>query len=348
MKTEILSITTGPVRHSNMELLRIVAMFLVLVTHADFWSLGSPNYEDIHSNFLSASTRIGIEAISIVCVNVFILISGWFNIRPSIKGFSNFIFQCIYINITLYIIAISTGLQTYQKSGIADIFLLSDHDWFIKSYIGLYILSPVLNAFCKSAEKKTQEIVILCFFTFQAIFGMTNTAVFIERGYSTFSFIGLYLLGHYAHTYLYNKYSNRTLIPISVLVLLINGIIYEFRIGLPINIGIYIMSYINPLVIAGSVGICISFAQFRMGCNKYINYIGKSAFAVFLVHFNSNLNTSLFKPITIYLYDNYNSAICLLILFAWLCAVFAISIVYDQPRLLLWRSILKIVQKKKV
>lgn len=36
----ITSITAGP-RQSNFELLRILAMFLVLVVHSDFWSIGA-------------------------------------------------------------------------------------------------------------------------------------------------------------------------------------------------------------------------------------------------------------------------------------------------------------------
>lgn len=35
-------------RQSNIELLRIIAMFLVLVVHADFWSLGGPNAEEFY------------------------------------------------------------------------------------------------------------------------------------------------------------------------------------------------------------------------------------------------------------------------------------------------------------
>lgn len=347
MTNSLSSISVGPVRHSNMELLRIVAMFLVLVTHADFWSLGSPNYDDIHSNFLSATTRIGIEALSIICVNVFILISGWFNIKPSVKGFCNFIFQCLFINITLYAIVVITGLQTLTKGGIADVFLFSDHDWFIKSYIGLYILSPVLNAYCKYADKRSQEIVFLGFYIFQTLYGITSTALFIEHGYSTFSFIGLYLLGNYAHKYLYNKYRTSTLVTVSLLALIITGITYELRIGIPINIGLSIMSYINPLVIIGSLGILIAFAQLKISNSKYINYVGKSAFAVFLVHFNSNINTSIFKPTTIYLYESFNSLSCLLILFGWLLVVFIVCIIYDSPRRFLWSIIAKHISYKK-
>ena len=83
-------------RDSNIELLRMLAMFLVLLVHADFFSLGTPTLQDIQTSTLDSTLRIFFEALSIVCVNVFVLISGWFGIRPSLKGVSNFIFQCLF------------------------------------------------------------------------------------------------------------------------------------------------------------------------------------------------------------------------------------------------------------
>lgn len=44
-------------RLSNFELLRIIAMFLVLVVHADFFALGAPNREDVITEPLSSFGR---------------------------------------------------------------------------------------------------------------------------------------------------------------------------------------------------------------------------------------------------------------------------------------------------
>ena len=80
-----------------MELLRIVAMFLVLVVHADFFSLGTPTQELCQTMPLFAWGQFVVQSIAVVCVNVFVLLSGWFAIRPKWKSFLNFIFQCIRI-----------------------------------------------------------------------------------------------------------------------------------------------------------------------------------------------------------------------------------------------------------
>lgn len=84
-------------RLSNFELLRCIAMFLVLMVHADFYSLGAPEITNIRDISLGDIVQLLIQGISIVCVNVFVLISGWFGIRPNIKSFANFIFQCSFL-----------------------------------------------------------------------------------------------------------------------------------------------------------------------------------------------------------------------------------------------------------
>lgn len=198
--TPISSITKGP-RQSNMELLRILAMFLILTVHADFWALGAPTQQECYSAPLSSLTRILIESIAILSVNVFVLISGWFTIRPSVKGFCDFIFQCAFFFIGIYAVLIFLGLSELSVDGLRICLLLTPKSWFIKAYTGLYILSPVLNIFCEKASKRQLAVVITAFFIFQTIYGVTGTAKFIESGYSTFSFIGLYLLARYIRRY---------------------------------------------------------------------------------------------------------------------------------------------------
>ena len=87
------------VRESNFELLRIIAMFMVLILHADFQALGAPTRADIISSPITSTLKVFFEMASIVAVNVFILISGWFGIRPSIKGFCKFAFQYLFFSV---------------------------------------------------------------------------------------------------------------------------------------------------------------------------------------------------------------------------------------------------------
>ena len=138
--TPISSISQGP-RQTNMELLRIVAMFLILLVHTNFWSLGFPTTAQYQSNPMSSMTRIFFEVIAIMSVNIFVLISGWFAIKPSVKGFCNFIFQCAYFLIGIYAVLLILGIQQLSLDGLRDMLLLTKNHWFVKAYIGLYILT---------------------------------------------------------------------------------------------------------------------------------------------------------------------------------------------------------------
>lgn len=190
-------------RCSNMELLRIVAMFLVLLVHADFFSLGAPSVQDCVDEPTGSALKVFFEAISIVCVNIFVCLSGWFGIKPKVKGFCNFVFQCLFWVIGLYIVALCAGRATISADGIKGCLALTNHNWFIKAYILLYILSPVLNAFVEHVPRKVFRDVLIGFFLFEFIYGwlFSGSTQHIQSGYSTISFTGLYLLARYVRIY---------------------------------------------------------------------------------------------------------------------------------------------------
>ncbi len=67
-------------RNANIELLRIISMFMVLVLHALNWS-GALNY----TSGICYWVYWWMEALAIVAVNVFMLISGYFQINGTFK-----------------------------------------------------------------------------------------------------------------------------------------------------------------------------------------------------------------------------------------------------------------------
>ena len=198
-------------RESNFELLRIIAMFLVLVVHADYFSLGRPSFEEYTSYPLSSVTRILIESISIVCLNVFVLISCWFGIHFKWRSLLNFLFQVFFFGVLIYAFCILFLKAPFNLKGILACFQITSWNWFVKSYLLLYLISPVLNAFCEKASQKQFLTVLSGFFIFQTIYGFSGSAKFIEQGYSTMSFIGLYLLAQFVRNFVICKQKNTKL-----------------------------------------------------------------------------------------------------------------------------------------
>ncbi len=184
-----------------MELLRIVATFLILIVHADFFSIGAPAVEDMDAEPVEAYWQLLFQALSVVGVNVFVLISGWFGIRTTLRGVLKLLFQCAFFAVVMYAAAISVGRATLSDNGLLSV-LISYNNWFVVSYIGLMVLAPMLNAFVEAASRRQFELVLIAFFVFQTLYGtFAPLGNPIARGYSTFSFIGLYLLARYVNIY---------------------------------------------------------------------------------------------------------------------------------------------------
>lgn len=325
-------------RQSNFELLRLFAMFLVLIVHADFWTLGRPTISDFSTLPLQSFVKILIESISVVCVNCFILISGWFGIRATWKGFWGFIFQCLYFIVGLYIIAIVLGYSKLDLNGIWECLLLSPNSWFIHSYIGLYVLSPVLNIFLEKASKNVISGVLITFFLYQSTFGWLNGAQYFRGGYSAISFCGLYLLAAYTKRYLTGYIENHGA-RLYIASIIINTFLYYAVtfIGFPIDS----YAYINPFIILGALGIILWFSKLKIHSNKIINRLAASAFAVYLFHTETSIGVKLFKPIILSIFTAYSGIRCILIILPVLVAFFLGAIIIDQPRYLIWNLVSK-------
>lgn len=97
------------VRQSNVELLRILAMFLVVVAHCNCWLAGGlPDMSDGLS--MVDIIRYFIAAIASICVVLFVLISGYFAIHPNIKSIVSLWTQIVFVYLYLFVIqCIVTG-----------------------------------------------------------------------------------------------------------------------------------------------------------------------------------------------------------------------------------------------
>lgn len=339
MTQSLSSISTGP-RQTNMELLRIVAMALVLIVHADFFALGSPDCHDLQINPLSSSVRIFFEALAIVCVNIFVLISGWFKIRPSIRGFLNFIFQCFFFYVGIYAVMIALGSVELSLKGILQCIGLLPGSWFIKAYIGLYILSPVLNAFCDVATPKQLCFTTLAFYIFQTIYRCTGAVSFFEFGYSTMSFIGLYLLAQSIKLYTFEVYKWGGVIYLITTIAL--SLIYILVLHLELSPDFWMMKifgYNNPLVVFSSLSIFMWFTTLNIKYNRFINWLSASSFAVFLFHCNPNILHKVYLPSIRSIYDQYDGLMCILLILVFLVAIYTVSVLLDQVRIMCWQKI---------
>lgn len=322
-------------RNSNIELLRIVSMVFVMVVHASFLSLSSPSKESIVESTNSAFLRCFCESFSIVCVNSFILISGWFGIHLKILRLLELFFQifffAILVPIALYAfnLPVSESIDNYSKS-----ICYCDELWFIRAYLILLLFSPLLNVFVEHSDKHQLQCFLVVFFVVQTLMG--HKLEWFSRGYSPMSFMGIYLLARYIRLYpskitLLSKSKDLLIYLSFVLLLTLSAMCVIYTRIIDIET---LYAYSSPLVIICSVFFFLFFSKLSFN-SRFVNWIAISAFSIYLVH----CNPLFLSPIYItYIREWYSFEIWHFLFYAlffmFLIAVF--SILFDKFRLLLW------------
>ena len=178
------------------------------------------------------------------------------------------------------------------------------------------------------------------FFLFQSIYGWTGIESTFREGYSTISFMGLYLLAGYLKKYqsfFDERFSINQRIALWGGGYLISSILIVciYLIGSFYNFPTLMFSYTNPLIIFSSVCLLLLFSNLHFQ-NKIVNYIGSSCFAVYLFHHDSWF-ISLYIESVRTLYNSYNGIVCLVVILVFLLFVFLLAIFLDRVRLYFWK-----------
>jgi len=270
-------------RKSNIELLRIIAMLMIVLLHANFYTLGFPCRDEILAAPFASFWRILAEQLCVAGVNIFILISGWFGIRPSLKGLCSLLYQVLFWGVVLVLCGLILDLD-FSVKAIAKVFWFGSYYWFIIAYVGLYVLSPVINAYVEKASSRQFLSVLVSFFAAEFIYGWAVSSESYNMGYSIVSFIGLYLLGRFLHLHSVKLKSLK--VTVDIIFFLLLSIIpatvswIGTKYGWPSFNPIY---YSSPFVVGSAMFLFLAFTKKDFN-NKVINWIAASAFSVYLIH----------------------------------------------------------------
>lgn len=282
-------------RQSNLELLRIVAMLLVLVVHADFLSFGSPSLSDLHARPLPIYFRFFVQSCSIVCVDLFILISGYFAIRWKARSLLSLLFQCWFYYVGCGLVLMGAGVVPFDLKALAGGVLFTRPEmWFVRDYLGLYLLAPMLNAFCENTSARLRGWLIVGFFAYQSFYGWLAGGLEFLGGYSLISFIGLYLLGRHirlqsADAKVRSRWFGLGLyggcVALSLLAVGVMGALFAHKPGVFDGSVMKLYAYNALWVVAAAVGLFLFFTKFDLR-SAAVNRIAASAFSVYLLHAN--------------------------------------------------------------
>lgn len=328
-------------RLSNIEVLRLLAMLYVLIVHADFSTFGAPQVGDETSHPVGVISQYVFESLTICCVDVFVLISGWFGIRFTLRKLRAFLFQVVFFSLGLFILAsLVVPHKAISLAGFKSVFLFNGSDyWFIKAYLLLMILAPVINAFCEHASRREFRATLIAYLAFMLIYGWMEPAsiFFTMNGCTALSFIGFYLIGRYMKLYQpkFTRFTRKTdgLIYLALCSFICLVSLALLRFGIRITLDSRLLNYGCPVVVLSAVYLLLFFSKWHFHSNV-VNKMSQSCLAVYLLHCN------------IFLFPLYKDLVrkanqmggALMIAFLILC-VFFIAIGVDRIRILLWNQL---------
>lgn len=346
-------------RESNIELLRVIAIFLVLVVHVNMLSkgIGIPGHTDIQLSFVPTITRAFFISVSYICVDVFIIISGWYGVHASLRGLCKLMFMCAFLGMLGYVIGLWHEAWIGFSIGgfVKTLFNWSFPGWFVASYVIMYIFSPVVNAFVERCSEQQVRYVLITFFALEFVYGWIfpecggNPYTF-NGGYSALSLIGLYVLVRYLKVFVYDgkkegiigkvfsvgvaKFWLVVWMGIVIIDVILWCVMTYMNIG---QISSRIFTYTSPMIIAQSIAMFMCFKNMRLRHNRFINWLGASSLAVLIVH--GYLNCEPFLSGARYLYQHFDGILCLVTMFLFMSSVFILAVVVDQVRIIFWNRL---------
>ncbi|WP_294958697.1 acyltransferase family protein [uncultured Fibrobacter sp.] len=280
-------------RNSEHELLRLIAIFLIVWYHLISYYL----YLIPHSTKFDFILEATLPSLHIGVI-IFILLSGYWGIKQSLKGISRLILVTAVLYLPLEIVQCIINHGQIVK---VFMFITNTPYWFIRTYLFLYLISPILNTFLNNTTQTKINYVLFFTGIVSVYFGSTQGDPSLHDGKNIANFIFLYILGHTIHHYK-NMWKDIPKITITFAILLLNLVIFSLLVLFSRNtiIGAYIwllsMPYCSPLLIINALLVFILFSQLNFK-SKAINNLAKSVLAVYLIHCQPTIHKFVIMPI---------------------------------------------------
>ena len=235
-----------------------------------------------------------------VAVLCFVMISGYFHINPSFRGLAKLIIPLVIIYLPLTAI----GFLFFDIGGIRDFFFISKSPyWFIRTYLYLFLFSPVLNAFLITTKRRCYLLVVLSFI---AVYMGTMHDGALRDGKNLVMFMLLYVIGDLLHTYQY-MFSRIRLILLLLTYFALNISLvaaYILFSDKMIDKVLWLFSYpyCSPLLLINAIILFVIFSKIKFE-SSLVNYFSGSVFVIYILHHQSLIVNKLLHPLCMGMYE---------------------------------------------
>lgn len=304
-------------RQSNIVLLRIFAALGVVILSYNDSSLGG-GFAFVEDSSLNQFVMVVFESLFICVINVYVIISGYFNrdsvkrdVLKPIKSITMF----LVFEFAAYLIKELPKGEPFSFKTLLGYFAPSY--WFIFIYLALYLISPFISLMWSHMKLPAKKALLGVFITLFSVYpfvldvishlnkysfwnepsangilqGISPISLFgAGRGYTLVNFILMYLIGCYIRDKIENGLKERPGNMIVILgVTLVLIVFWTFAdkmltgFDLPTTI---CWNFENPLIIIESVALFMFFNSLKIKSNKVINALAAGVYPTYLIHIN--------------------------------------------------------------
>lgn len=305
---DVIKDKTGPGRErmANLELLRCVAMMMVVVLH--YLGKGNLLPELTQAHFTGAGLAAwALECFCIVAVNVYMFISGYFLCNSAFK-LSRLLGLVLQVWVYSVVFGLAGALTGVMKGPDFDLhYLLTllfpvsmGHYWFMTAYVFLYLLLPLIGMAVKRMTRQQMQIALgLLLFSFCILKSVVPVRFEMDGlGYDWQWYLCVFLTAAYIRRFGCRLLEKKWFGPLlygggCVLIfagtLLLRGI-YLRTGSLETVLGVC-LEYNHILPLAAAVGLFAIFYGIRIGgkAASLINRIAPCTLGVYLLHENLGL-----------------------------------------------------------
>lgn len=293
----MLSVEKAKPRNSSIELLKIIGLILIVISHAvPCYSPINVSYIDINyaTNSIETFIMIIFRNMGYIGNIIFIMCSSYFLLdKTNIKAKKVWymIVDCLVISVIyamIYYFIYNLPIKTVIKQFFPITF---QTNWFIGCYILFYLIHPLLNKIIYSLKKKN----LLHINIFLIILYVVINWILGGHWYyynNLLGFIIIYFIVGYNKNYLLNISKSFSL-NIKILLIGILGfltiLILTNLLGLKLSIFsnkmMYWHSLVNPFIIMIGISLLNLFLNKNFE-NKFINYISSLSLIFYIIHEN--------------------------------------------------------------
>lgn len=333
-------------RQSNIELLRILSMAAVIIVHLDGASLGLPTPHSLSATSGADWWRIIVESVTIIGVNCFTLISGYFGIRARFPKLVRFTLMCIFYSVGIYTVYALFNPEAWSWIDWLESWMVYTHSdlWYVPAYLILYLLSPMLNAATDALSTRKFGLWLGLFIAANIWCGWLWGASFNATGYTPVQLIMMYLTGRFISRWLTERAPSRRRLRIAA------AGAYIAMTALTALLAVWmkpatVYAYNAPWVMVSSVAALLFFTTLRIP-SPAVNTLAKGAFAAYLIHKNPLIWVHLVRPLALHFWESDSLLLYTAFTLAFTAVVYTASAAIDSARAALFGKVESLLDNK--